>query len=71
MDLVQCVKAAGMIYQSLACISLLSDVCSADSLIEFFQRLETWMESFAAAHTLSEKRELPGPPLAGSLAKEV
>jgi len=52
-------------------MDLVQCVKAADSLIEFFQRLEKWLGAFAATHTLSEKRELPGPPLAESLAKEV
>jgi hypothetical protein len=52
-------------------MDLIQCVKAADSLIEFFQRLEAWMGDFAGTRTLSEKCELAGPPLAESLEKEV
>ena len=52
-------------------MDLVSCVKAAESLIEFFRRLEDFMITFVSCHTLSDKRELPGPPLAQLLEKEV
>jgi hypothetical protein len=52
-------------------MDLVSCVKAADALLDFFQKLEDWMRDFVSCHTLSDKRELPGPPLAQSLQKDV
>lgn len=52
-------------------MDLVSCVKAAESLIEFFRKLEAFMITFVSCHTLSDKRELPGPPLAQSLEKDV
>ena len=44
---------------------------SADALIDFFGRLNSWLRRFTEAHTVSQKRELAAPPLAASMAAEV